>query len=494
MKIRVLIVEDEAEHRDPLRDGLISEGFEVETADTAAGGFASARRFRPDAIVLDVLLPDGNGLDLARRLRQDATTRHVPIVVVSAKGGLTAVQPLETGAVAFLPKPFRFDELLAHLRAQVRRQPPFQVPDDEVVVTIHYEQGQQLLLQASGVGAASIRSVNRVDLNPGMYVLAARSALRDPEWRALTKKIGREIYQEIFSRDIVERTRFYTTPGSERNMRLRLQTSRGGLQMPFEMMFDGTIEGGGNYLVLKQPMSRYVTDIDGNRRPVSRDFLNRLATSDEPLRVLLIGSNTDPPIPMVDEEVRALAQLIPREFDSRRVPVEMTVLTTNEASFDAVDAALRECRAHIVHYAGHGVYDPLSPERSQLRFWSGLNRSGVVVPMTGSALAATLVGSDTRFFYLSCCEGATSGSAGAFLGDDFLGVIDALAQAGVPAVLGYRHPVGDASAVRFAEHFYRGLTARGELDLALFDARNRMSANRDDPSWLTPLLVLQQLP
>ncbi|VVO26772.1 two-component system response regulator KdpE [Pseudomonas fluorescens] len=117
--LRVLIVEDEIEIRRFVRMALEAEGLLVYEADSLQRGLIEAGTRRPDLIVLDLGLPDGDGVDLIRDLR---TWSQVPIIVLSARSAESAkIIALDTGADDYLVKPFGTGELLARVRAQVRR-------------------------------------------------------------------------------------------------------------------------------------------------------------------------------------------------------------------------------------------------------------------------------------------------------------------------------------------------------------------------------------
>ena len=117
---RILVVEDEAEIRRFVRLSLEREGVEVFEADTLARGIVEAGTRRPDLVVLDLGLPDGDGVELIRRLR---AWSDVPIVVLSARTDeADKVEALDTGADDYLVKPFGAAELLARVRAQLRRR------------------------------------------------------------------------------------------------------------------------------------------------------------------------------------------------------------------------------------------------------------------------------------------------------------------------------------------------------------------------------------
>jgi two-component system, OmpR family, KDP operon response regulator KdpE len=114
----VLIIEDEPQMRRFLRPALEGQGYRVLEAATAADGLVQASSYNPDLILLDLGLPDGDGIDVTRRLREWSA---VPIVVVSARGQETdKVAALDAGADDYLTKPFAMAELLARLRVAER--------------------------------------------------------------------------------------------------------------------------------------------------------------------------------------------------------------------------------------------------------------------------------------------------------------------------------------------------------------------------------------
>jgi two-component system response regulator RegX3 len=118
----VLIVEDERPIAEPLSKLLRREGFRPEIATTLAEARASLRVSAPDVVLLDLMLPDGDGKDLLRELR---TTSDVPVVVLTARGEeLDRVVGLELGADDYVVKPFSAGELTARLRAILRRRGP----------------------------------------------------------------------------------------------------------------------------------------------------------------------------------------------------------------------------------------------------------------------------------------------------------------------------------------------------------------------------------
>lgn len=115
----VLVVDDEPSLREALQYTLRKEGFRVEVATSGPDAIAMARKTDPDIIVLDVMLPGVDGLQVCRTLRSEST---VPILLLSAKGEeIDRVVGLEMGADDYLGKPFAMRELLARIRALLRR-------------------------------------------------------------------------------------------------------------------------------------------------------------------------------------------------------------------------------------------------------------------------------------------------------------------------------------------------------------------------------------
>lgn len=118
-KVRILVVDDEPSIVDYISLGLRYEGFEVGSAMTGREALQVYHEFRPDLLVLDRMLPDGDGLSVCRELR---AVSAVPVLMLSARGEVEdRVEGLKGGADDYLPKPFKFEELLARIQALLRR-------------------------------------------------------------------------------------------------------------------------------------------------------------------------------------------------------------------------------------------------------------------------------------------------------------------------------------------------------------------------------------
>ena len=133
MSARLLLIDDDARLTAMVGDYLRGNGYEVDSAGTLADGREALRGGPYDALVLDLMLPDGDGLDLTRALRADAKTRRLPLLMLTARGEpLDRVVGLELGADDYLPKPFEPRELLARVKALLRRAQP-EAAGDEVL-------------------------------------------------------------------------------------------------------------------------------------------------------------------------------------------------------------------------------------------------------------------------------------------------------------------------------------------------------------------------
>jgi DNA-binding response OmpR family regulator len=120
----IVVVDDEPGIVDFVELGLRQEGFRVRSATTAGEGLNAVRRERPDLVILDVGLPDGDGFELLASLRAET---DVPVVMLTARGELDdRIRGLDLGADDYIAKPFHFAELLARVRAHLRRRTPTQ--------------------------------------------------------------------------------------------------------------------------------------------------------------------------------------------------------------------------------------------------------------------------------------------------------------------------------------------------------------------------------
>lgn len=202
----VLVVEDEEPIRRFLRATLESQGYRVKEAGTANEGLLQARTQRPDLVLLDLGLPDGDGIDITRTIRKESA---VPIVVLSARGQEPdKVAALDAGADDYLTKPFGVSELAARMRVALRhatRSPGSASSVYEATVdgrTLHIDTESRVVKVADAAGARDLR------LTPTEFKLLA--FLVKHAGKVLThQQILKEVWGPTHARD-VQYLRVYT--------------------------------------------------------------------------------------------------------------------------------------------------------------------------------------------------------------------------------------------------------------------------------------------
>jgi two-component system, OmpR family, phosphate regulon response regulator PhoB len=119
---RVLVIDDEVDVTDLLAYNLRAKGYEVEAVNNPNSSVGAARTFMPDLVILDVMMPDLNGIQICRMLRADSKLKNVPVIFLTAKAEeADRIQGLETGADDYICKPFSTKELLLRVQTILRR-------------------------------------------------------------------------------------------------------------------------------------------------------------------------------------------------------------------------------------------------------------------------------------------------------------------------------------------------------------------------------------
>ncbi|HEU4356286.1 MAG TPA: response regulator transcription factor [Actinomycetota bacterium] len=192
MKPRILVVEDEKVISEPLAEHLERDGFDTEVAATLAEARSALESGAPDVILLDVMLPDGDGRDLAREVRK---TSDVPIIMVTARGEeIDRILGLELGADDYVVKPFSARELAARIRAIMRRGHPTQRRERIEVGDLALDPASRTLTKAGAPVELAAREFDLLHMlmaNAGQVVRREdiMDEVWDPHWFGPTKTL-----------------------------------------------------------------------------------------------------------------------------------------------------------------------------------------------------------------------------------------------------------------------------------------------------------------
>jgi len=193
----VLVVEDEPAQREVLSYNLEAEGFRVLRAETGDEGLLVLQEEMPDIIVLDWMLPGVSGIEVCRRIKMQTETRDIPVIMLSARAEeVDRVRGLETGADDYVVKPYSVIELMARVRAQLRRTRAAAVGQ-----TLHFDD-----ISLDGETHKVHRGANEIKLGPTEFRLLSqfmekpgrvwsREQLLDRVW-------GRDIYVDTRTVDV----------------------------------------------------------------------------------------------------------------------------------------------------------------------------------------------------------------------------------------------------------------------------------------------------
>jgi len=182
---RILVVEDEADIREVLDYNLKREGHDVALASTAKDGLRQARERRPDLVLLDLMLPDGSGTDLCKALHQDASTRGVRVVMLTAKGEeIDRVIGFEIGADDYVVKPFSVRELLLRVQAVLRRAASEETGEMTQFGTLRVDRGaHRVWVDGQEVELTALEFKLLLTLHDRRNRVQTRDALLSDVWR-----------------------------------------------------------------------------------------------------------------------------------------------------------------------------------------------------------------------------------------------------------------------------------------------------------------------
>ncbi|MGC0143219.1 MULTISPECIES: MtrAB system response regulator MtrA [unclassified Pseudactinotalea] len=174
MEARVLVVDDDAALAEMISIVLHSEGFTTETCGDGAAALEAFRTTQPDLVLLDLMLPGVDGIEICRRIREES---GVPVVMLTAKSDTAdVVQGLEAGADDYISKPFKPKELVARVRARLRRQDSEgseQLPIGDLVIDVS--------------GHRVLRGTEVINLTPLEFDLLV--ALARKPWQVFSREV-----------------------------------------------------------------------------------------------------------------------------------------------------------------------------------------------------------------------------------------------------------------------------------------------------------------
>ena len=138
-RVNILVIDDESDLVELLKYNLAKEGYNVEFAFNGFDGIKIAEVVKPDIIILDLMLPDINGYEVCKRMKQNSRLSGVPVIFLSAKQEeVDKILGFEAGAEDYIIKPFSVNELLARVRAILKRMPPVQINNKHSTISDGY--------------------------------------------------------------------------------------------------------------------------------------------------------------------------------------------------------------------------------------------------------------------------------------------------------------------------------------------------------------------
>jgi CheY-like chemotaxis protein len=494
---KILVVDDESDVRNTLSGLLQDAGYAVKAVGSDGEALTAITQESFDFALIDVRLhgdseDDESGLSLAMNFTYLAPQVRVILLTryVRTRQIVRAIRYY--GVVDFIEKTQDLGNQVLNTIAKAlteTRRRYFEKIGNSTQLSLSLLTNQPLFVRTFGNYIYSARTSKVLSLPVERYARRVEAARKDPDnWRLQVQEIGRNLWREIFGEHPEVSGAYHESRAN--NLTILVEGPREFLQLPLEFLFS---EQHSDYIILEHPLVRFVHGAISKRKALSPHMFALM----KKLRVLIIASNTHddaspevlPFIGGVDRETRELADYLRSQL---YFPVEVTLIPTERAIYNRVKAEINKPDYDIIHYAGHGSFNVASPEESCLYFWAGDNKQGPIVAMKATELKMLLRQSGARMVYLSSCEGAASGSSKDLLDDDFLGLTDAIVQAGVPTVLGYRWPVSDVGAPKLAKAFYQSLLDQGSPEVALWSARSELAGlDRNDTTWLSPILVHQ---
>ena len=170
MKGKIFIIEDETSIIQLVQHNLEKEGFVVSSSTNGNDGLKELKKFEPNLLLLDWMLPDLSGIDVCKSLRRDKNLKNLPIIMLTAKGEEEdKVKGLESGVDDYITKPFGFNELMARIKALLRRSDPKTVSDDLIFEDLKLDRTEKRVFRDNNeihLGPTEFRLLEFFLLNP----------------------------------------------------------------------------------------------------------------------------------------------------------------------------------------------------------------------------------------------------------------------------------------------------------------------------------------
>ena len=170
MKGKIFIIEDETSIIQLVQHNLEKEGFVVSSSTNGNDGLKELKKFEPNLLLLDWMLPDLSGIDVCKSLRRDKNFKNLPIIMLTAKGEEEdKVKGLESGVDDYITKPFGFNELMARIKALLRRSDPKTVSDDLIFEDLKLDRTERRVFRDNNeihLGPTEFRLLEFFLLNP----------------------------------------------------------------------------------------------------------------------------------------------------------------------------------------------------------------------------------------------------------------------------------------------------------------------------------------
>ena len=170
MKGKIFIIEDETSIIQVVQHNLEKEGFVVSSSTNGNDGLKELKKFEPNLLLLDWMLPDLSGIDVCKSLRRDKNFKNLPIIMLTAKGEEEdKVKGLESGVDDYITKPFGFNELMARIKALLRRSDPKTVSDDLIFEDLKLDRNEKRVFRDNNeihLGPTEFRLLEFFLLNP----------------------------------------------------------------------------------------------------------------------------------------------------------------------------------------------------------------------------------------------------------------------------------------------------------------------------------------